>query len=140
VGSNVRVGPGELIEFCGNYPGPFGIQSEAPLGGLRNFCAMFIPEWGSVRNGMDIRDGVAGLGIACEYDATRAVFGAVRWRSNHLVVVASSFRGDFHRVECSKVFVGRVRKRASRADPGFVAAAILQRTAALRRPGHDWSL
>jgi len=74
---DVRAGPRELIEFCRNNPGAFCIQSETALGGLRDFYAVLVFERRRVRNGKDVRDGVTGVGYAREYDAARAVLGAM---------------------------------------------------------------
>src|SRR5271154_6338684 len=76
-GSNVRTGPRELIELGGNDPGAFGIQSETALSGLRDFYPVLVLERRSVSNGKDICHGVTGPGDAREYDAARAVLGAV---------------------------------------------------------------
>ena len=76
-GPDIRAGPRELIECRCNYPGPFGIQSEAALGGLRDFYSVLVFERRSMRNGKDVRDGVTGVCNAREYDAARTVLGAV---------------------------------------------------------------
>ena len=59
---------------------------------------MFILERWSVRNGKDIRDGVAGLGDPCEYDAARTLFGAILAADARFVPPQISVTNDLTRL------------------------------------------